>query len=115
MPDPSAARRRVAIGDRPLHVAAGERRRREWPRQPKTTKENAMNWTQIHGRWHQLAGEAKSQWAKLTDDDLKNVAGKREQLIGKLQERYGILKDDAEKQIDAWIAKVEPGQGDKPS
>jgi uncharacterized protein YjbJ (UPF0337 family) len=48
-----------------------------------------MNWTQIEGRWDQWAGQAKSQWGKLTDDDLKNIAGKRQQLVGQLQERYG--------------------------
>jgi uncharacterized protein YjbJ (UPF0337 family) len=74
-----------------------------------------MNWTQIEGQWHQLTGQVKSQWAKLTDDDLKNIAGKRQQLIGKLQERYGVLKDDAETQIDKWIAKVNPGRRDKSS
>lgn len=74
-----------------------------------------MNWNQIEGQWHQLTGQAKSRWAKLTDDDLKNVAGKKEQLIGKLQEHYGILKDDAEKQIDQWIQKLSPGQGKKVS
>jgi uncharacterized protein YjbJ (UPF0337 family) len=65
-----------------------------------------MNWTQIEGRWQTLSGQLKSQWAKLTDDDVANIAGKRDQLLGKLQERYGILKDDAEKQIDKWIARV---------
>jgi uncharacterized protein YjbJ (UPF0337 family) len=65
-----------------------------------------MNWTQIEGRWQTLAGQLKSQWGKLTDDDLTNIAGKRDQLIGKLQERYGVVKDDAEKQIDKWLAMV---------
>jgi len=64
-----------------------------------------MNWEQISGQWHQVAGQVKSQWGKLTDDDVVNVAGKKEQLIGKLQERYGIIKDDAEAQVNAWIAK----------
>jgi len=68
-----------------------------------------MNWTQIEGQWHQLTGQLKSQWAKLTDDDLKNVAGKRDQLLGILQERYGILKQDAETQLDKWITKMSPG------
>ncbi len=68
-----------------------------------------MNWTQIEGQWHQLTGQVKAQWGKLTDDDLKVVAGKKDQLAGKLQQRYGIMKDEAEKQIDAWIAKVKPG------
>lgn len=75
-----------------------------------TMEDCAMNWDQIEGQWHQLKGQAQSEWAKLTDDDLKNVAGKREQLLGKLQTHYGLLKDDAEKQIDAWIAKVQPGR-----
>jgi uncharacterized protein YjbJ (UPF0337 family) len=70
-----------------------------------------MNWDQIEGQWHQLAGQAKSQWAKLTDDDVKNVAGKRDQLIGKLQEHYGVLKEEAEQQIEKWIAKIPPPRG----
>jgi len=69
------------------------------------SRENTMNWSQIEGQWHQISGQAKSMWAKLTDDDLKNIAGKREQLIGKVQERYGILKEEAEKQVHEWIAK----------
>lgn len=72
-----------------------------------------MNWTQIEGQWHQLAGHVKSRWGKLTDDDVKNVAGKKEQLAGKIQELYGIVKEDAEKQVDEWLAKLKPG--DKPS
>jgi uncharacterized protein YjbJ (UPF0337 family) len=63
-----------------------------------------MNWTQIEGRWQTLGGQLRSHWAKLTDDDLANIAGKRDQLLGKLQERYGVLKDEADKQIDKWIA-----------
>jgi len=64
-----------------------------------------MNWTEIEGRWHQVTGQVKSKWGKLTDDDLKVVDGNRERLVGKLQERYGVLKDDAEEQVDTWIAK----------
>ena len=74
-----------------------------------------MNWTQLEGQWHQLAGQVKSRWGKLTDDDLTNVAGKKEHLVGKLQQHYGILKDDAEKQVDEWLAKFKPGHGDKPA
>lgn len=74
-----------------------------------------MNWTQIEGQWHQLSGQIKSQWAKITDDDLKNIAGKREHFVGKLQEHYGVLKDEAEKQLDKWIAKIPAPRGDKPS
>jgi uncharacterized protein YjbJ (UPF0337 family) len=65
-----------------------------------------MNWTQIEGQWHQLTGQVKSQWGKLTDDDITNIGGKKDQLVGKLQTHYGLIKDEAEKQIDAWLAKV---------
>ncbi len=68
-----------------------------------------MNWDQIEGQWHQVTGQVKSRWGKLTDDDVKNVAGKRMVLLGKLQSRYGVLKEDAEKQIDEWLAKVSVG------
>ncbi|PKO64094.1 MAG: general stress protein CsbD [Betaproteobacteria bacterium HGW-Betaproteobacteria-16] len=64
-----------------------------------------MNWDTIQGNWKQLTGQAKLQWGKLTDDDLQVVAGHREQLAGKIQERYGIAKDEAEKQINDWEAK----------
>jgi uncharacterized protein YjbJ (UPF0337 family) len=61
-----------------------------------------MNWDQIQGNWKQLTGRAKEQWGKLTDDDLDVVAGRRDQLAGKIQERYGIAKDEAEVQLTAW-------------
>jgi uncharacterized protein YjbJ (UPF0337 family) len=64
-----------------------------------------MNWDQIQGQWQQLRGQTKSTWAKLTDDDIDNVAGKRDILIGKIQVRYGVLKEEAEKQVDGWIAR----------
>lgn len=65
-----------------------------------------MNWNQIEGQWTQMVGHVKTQWGKLTDDDIKIVAGKRDQLIGKVQERYGILQADAEKQVNEWSSKV---------
>ena len=58
-----------------------------------------MNWDIIEGRWKQAAGIAKTKWGKLTEDDLSAIGGKRDQLMGKLQERYGLVKDQAEKQI----------------
>jgi uncharacterized protein YjbJ (UPF0337 family) len=61
-----------------------------------------MNWDTIQGNWKQLTGRAKQQWGKLTDDDLTLVAGHRDQLAGKIQERYGIAKDEAEDQLQAW-------------
>jgi uncharacterized protein YjbJ (UPF0337 family) len=61
-----------------------------------------MNWDRIEGNWKQVTGRIKAQWGKLTDDDLDVVAGRREQLAGKIQERYGVAKDEAEKQLAEW-------------
>ncbi|OSZ74579.1 CsbD family protein [Hydrogenophaga sp. IBVHS1] len=61
-----------------------------------------MNWDTIQGNWKQLTGRAKQQWGKLTDDDLQVVEGHRDMLSGKIQERYGIAKDEADKQLSAW-------------
>jgi len=65
-----------------------------------------MNWDRIQGNWKQVVGKAKAQWGKLTDDDLDVIAGRREQLAGKIQERYGIAKDDVERQIADWELKA---------
>ena len=70
-------------------------------------KEKPMNWDRIEGNWKQVTGKAKVQWGKLTDDDLDVVAGRRDQLAGKIQERYGIAKDEAEKQLSAWESKAD--------
>ena len=59
-----------------------------------------MNWDRIEGNWKQFKGRVKEQWGKLTDDDIDVIAGKRDQLVGKIQEQYGIGKDEAEKQVD---------------
>jgi uncharacterized protein YjbJ (UPF0337 family) len=58
-----------------------------------------MNEDKIKGQWKQLAGKLKTKWGKLTDDDLKVVAGDSEYLAGKIQERYGVARDEAHKQI----------------
>jgi uncharacterized protein YjbJ (UPF0337 family) len=65
-----------------------------------------MNWEQVEGKWAQLKGHVKSKWSKLTDDDLGVLGGKRDQLVGKIQERYGVMRDDAEKQVDDWLRDV---------
>ena len=64
-----------------------------------------MNWDQIEGSWKQMTGKIRQKWAKLTDDDLTNIAGKKDQLIGKLQERYGLQKDAADKEVSDWLDK----------
>ena len=61
-----------------------------------------MNWDRIEGNWNQYKGGVKQQWGKLTDDQLDVSSGKRDVLVGKIQEAYGISKDEAEKQMTAW-------------
>jgi uncharacterized protein YjbJ (UPF0337 family) len=61
-----------------------------------------MNWDRIEGNWKQFKGKAKAEWGKLTDDDMTVLNGKKDQLVGKIQERYGIKRDEAERQVDAW-------------
>jgi uncharacterized protein YjbJ (UPF0337 family) len=62
-----------------------------------------MNWDQIEGKWKQTKGSLKQQWGKLTDDDLDVIAGQRDKLVGKLQERYGYAKEDAQRRADEWL------------
>jgi uncharacterized protein YjbJ (UPF0337 family) len=62
-----------------------------------------MNWSQIEGNWKQFKGVIRERWGKLTDDDLEVIAGKRDQLVGKLQEKYGLARDSAEREIDKLI------------
>ena len=66
-----------------------------------------MNWDQIEGKWKQVKGSAKQQWAKLTDDDLTYASGKKDELVGKIQERYGITREEAQKQADVWSKEVQ--------
>lgn len=61
-----------------------------------------MNWDRIEGNWKQLTGRVQTRWGKLTNDDLDVIAGRRDELGGKIQERYGIAKDEAEKQLASW-------------
>lgn len=66
-----------------------------------------MNWDQIEGNWKQWKGKLRQQWGKLTDDDLDVMRGGREQFTGKLQERYGIAREEAKKQIDNFLAAAD--------
>ena len=65
-----------------------------------------MNWDQFQGKWKQYKGNVKEQWGKLTDDDIDIINGKRQQLVGRLQERYGIAKEEAEKRADEFVRNV---------
>jgi uncharacterized protein YjbJ (UPF0337 family) len=66
-----------------------------------------MNWDRIEGNWKQFKGSALQQWGKLTDDQLDVVAGKRDLLLGRIQEAYGITRDETEKQLAEWQKRVQ--------
>lgn len=61
-----------------------------------------MDWNRIEGNWKQIKGKAKTQWGRLTDDEIDEVEGNYDQLVGKVQERYGIERDEARRQVDDW-------------
>ena len=65
-----------------------------------------MDWDRVQGNWKQFSGKAKEKWSELTDDDLGALDGRREQLEGKIQERYGYGKDQVRKDIDDWLKTV---------
>jgi uncharacterized protein YjbJ (UPF0337 family) len=64
-----------------------------------------MNHDRIEGSWKQLKGKVKEQWGKLTDDDIDVISGKRDQLLGRIQQRHGIAKDEAERQVEKFERK----------
>lgn len=65
-----------------------------------------MNWDQIEGNWNQIKGKFKSKWGKLTDDDLEIVAGKKDQLVGRLQERYGLEREQAVREVEDYLNEI---------
>ena len=64
-----------------------------------------MNKDRVEGNWLQFKGKVKEQWGKLTDDDLDVIAGKRDQLLGKIKERHGLTHEEAEEQVTTWHKK----------
>ena len=63
-----------------------------------------MNSDRLEGNWKQLKGKIREQWGKLTNDDLDVINGQKEQFLGKLQEKYGLARDEAERQLNSWLS-----------
>lgn len=61
-----------------------------------------MNQDRIQGRWKQLKGKVKEQWGRLTEDDLDVIAGRRDQLLGRIQQRHGLAREEADRQVSDW-------------
>jgi len=72
-----------------------------------------MNWDQIEGRWKEFKGTVRSKWGKLTDDDLDTIGGKREAFVGRLQQRYGMQKDQAERELDGWLKGISSSKDER--
>jgi uncharacterized protein YjbJ (UPF0337 family) len=66
-----------------------------------------MNWDVVKGNWKQFTGKVKQKWGKLTDDDLTAIGGKRDELVGRLQQRYGYAKDQAERELDEFTRSLD--------
>lgn len=63
-----------------------------------------MNWDQIEGSWTEMKGKARASWGELTDDELTQIGGKKDQLVGKLQQKYGLEREEAERRADDWAS-----------
>jgi uncharacterized protein YjbJ (UPF0337 family) len=68
-----------------------------------TGRSAVMNWDEVKGNWMQLKGAVREKWGDLTDDDLDRIAGDREQFVGRLQERYGQTREEAERNVDEFV------------
>lgn len=64
-----------------------------------------MNWDRVKGDWMQHRGKIRGSWGELTDDDVARIEGSQEQLVGRIQERYGIAREEAEAQVKEWLRR----------
>lgn len=64
-----------------------------------------MNWDKIEGNWKEFTGAAKAKWGELTDDEIQEAEGNREKMVGIIQQKYGVAKEEAERQIDEFASK----------
>jgi uncharacterized protein YjbJ (UPF0337 family) len=69
-----------------------------------------MNWDRIEGNWKQFVGQARQKWGKLTDSDWQVVTGKKDELVGRIQERYGIAREEARREADEWARTLKEEQ-----
>lgn len=72
-----------------------------------------MNWDQVEGKWKQLKGSARQRWAKFSADDLEFIGGKKDALVGKLQEHYGYSKEQASREADSWCTDCDRTSTDR--
>jgi uncharacterized protein YjbJ (UPF0337 family) len=73
-----------------------------------------MNRDELQGKWKQYKGKIKEKWGELTDDDLSIIGGQYEQLVGRVQERYGIAREEAEQEVDDYMTSLGPQRAERP-
>lgn len=66
-----------------------------------------MNWETVQGNWKEFRGRVREQWGRLTNDEVDVIEGRRDKLVGKLQEHYGIAREEAERQVREWTDMLE--------
>lgn len=69
-----------------------------------------MNSDILKGKWKQMKGDVKAKWGKLTDDDLDRIEGDSEKLVGIIQERYGMAREEAHKTLNTWLDSRAPAR-----
>ena len=74
-----------------------------------------MDWNIIEGKWHELKGLAREEWGKLTNDELEEIGGKKDRLVGKLQQKYGYASDEADRRADEWAKQQDATRQDQTS
>jgi len=72
-----------------------------------------MNWNEVEGKWNQMKGAVRTKFGKLTDNDVQIIAGKKDEFLGKLQERYGITREQAEKDLNTWLQSLPQTEGQR--
>ena len=72
-----------------------------------------MNWNEVEGKWNQMKGAVRTKFGKLTDNDVQIIAGKKDEFLGKLQERYGITREQAEKDLNTWLQSLPQAEGQR--
>ena len=92
-----------------LHLLWWSRRRLNRQELHGPALEGLMNTDTLKGQWRQLKGEARTRWGKLTDDELDQVEGRAEKLVGLVQERYGYERERAEREVDAFLRRDTAG------
>jgi uncharacterized protein YjbJ (UPF0337 family) len=71
-----------------------------------------MDWNIIEGKWKELKGKAREEWGKLTNDELEEVGGRKDRLVGKLQQKYGYASDEAHRRVNEWAKRIDAKQED---